>query len=380
MGWHRGTKSFPGKGIEYLRNTLTAIIPNLPQTPLQQATVPENTDPSTEELRGILKRLDSLFKKNPSIPYLGLQKFLCETGPPRVRVHPRQLSRILAELRNNRRPRGGKLPPGPWEPIPGYVVSPTIPPTKAADAAQTLSSTFSLFIRELSHRDVSLFAKNISNTIGATTPQKSPYTLLQSNKASFGKSPSTYLAYLHDQVQQSIVWVSNDIEWIYPDNPALWEHLEHCLLQNARPVIVARKVPLATFPVLKRVGAIAVETHHVSASKSLIKRVEVSPHKTLLPTIKTQDHIKTHAALKHLLVTLAAMPPMTENHESADLVRRGLDNGLTEGGPNQPRRLLDWALASNLELPVKWVKSVEQWIAWSMYRSRRKPPQRASNE
>ncbi len=70
-----------------------------------------------------------------------------------------------------------------------------------------------------------------------------------------GKKKLDFLL-LHKEAGAVGVEVKNVREWFYPDRDGVSEMLEKCLAIDAVPVLVARRIPYATFSVLNRCGVI----------------------------------------------------------------------------------------------------------------------------
>lgn len=70
-----------------------------------------------------------------------------------------------------------------------------------------------------------------------------------------GKKKLDFL-WIHDTAGVIGIEVKNVREWFYPDRDGVREMLLKCAAINAVPVLIARRIPYATFSVLNRCGVI----------------------------------------------------------------------------------------------------------------------------
>lgn len=124
-------------------------------------------------------------------------------------------------------------------------------------------------------------------------------------------------------------------------------------------MIIARKVHLGLFPVMKRVGGFANELHHLYVEDDGIARA----HSQALrgwPPIRQVQQAKTHAALQKITELLADHPGRHGVNHS--LIQSATELGLNE--TSSPARLLEWARSNRIRMHGLWVHQVRRWQHW----------------
>jgi len=153
------------------------------------------------------------------------------------------------------------------------------------------------------------------------------------------------------------------LPWIYPDDPRLWDFLRRAQEAGARPLLVARKVAPVTFPLLKALGAYALQYHlplvPPNVSSDLPRRAEQFGW----PPISVKPHLRRHPVGDYIRAFLAQTNSTKWTLPAG--AAESIDDAANRGFPNASLILAsvlnDWALAAPAIIPSRWVNSISSW-------------------
>lgn len=328
---------------------------------------------SLKELKAIAKRIQSAHEKRSSLTYHGLQYWTCETGPPAVRFSPRMLGRALEELANNARPRQGRLPQGPLEPIPGIYVSPSVGHTDSQGAADANAASTLQRLRELrsllTGDRIERLLRELSTAVAPDSRWKVVFKSTSTWLASEVRvpMPSGVIAIESSALQSVRVLVMNDVEWLFPDDWRLWAHFRECAAGSSRCLVVARRIALPTFSLLKALGAFGVQTYQLFCERERLEDLERHPLSTVWPRYKPVSAITQLSFVKYLTRRLRqSHPPL----EETSLLRVGLAHGLDQDeaiGGHPAESLVRAAEEAGVHEQEEWLKNVRRFAVWAKY-------------
>lgn len=324
------------------------------------------TDLSTYRLEKIANRITRLLDRYATISEFGAQYRLGEVG--RDRIHPKELRRALSELTNNQRPRRGRVQAGPKQVIEGILVSPDLSEKAARDqSGETLQALESMCaLPWLDSSD--LIAEN---ALAAMEPEFSVISAYTSPRAigevGFDASDRLFRA-AWGNGQETILWISHDVNWIYPEDFRLWRAFQESRSQRLPLLIVARAVAPPTFVLLRALGAQATQYYSTIIanewSKSALVAAENCGWLHLRPALSLQQHPITG----HITAALLRLASQTPSEAAGDAI----DAATAAGWSNTPfrlRGLIDWAtdVSTELDLPDKWLDTLRDWAAWDSF-------------
>jgi hypothetical protein len=156
------------------------------------------------------------------------------------------------------------------------------------------------------------------------------------------------------------IWITHDLEWLYPDDWRLWEFLRLSISGGRSPILIARKISPVTFSVLKAVRARGVQYYSfLSAGESIGHVTELAQEIGWIHTIGVHE-IANHPAVDQLDLTVeAAQAPdsVSERH-----VEEARSLGLADPSTTSANGVKVWALSLGLTAPpVFWI-TLDRWI------------------
>lgn len=322
-------------------------------------------DLTLEELAAIQRRLDRVLEAGPLTHY-ALQYRLCEAG--RSRTDSRALRRALAELANNRRPRRGKLDAGPWESIERIYAANDLESAAAESESQLAYADASRLTALKWDHAMDQLKAAIASIPGAVIQPLSEQTgyarQIGGDLAIAGGSQRIRLV-LQGGVAAS-VWVSHDPELIHPDDPRLWQHLQHCHEEGAFPVVVARCIAVPTFALFRRLGVVGLQYYSMLLPQGAPSEIRAALARMRWFHAIEPGGISMHPMIGHLQKAPSRQTMWGSTPVNA-AIRRARDIGLGSADSPDSAALLEWALATELSLPKVWVETVTRWVAWSAY-------------
>jgi hypothetical protein len=318
-----------------------------------------------QEVEGITGRILRRFEETPVIPFAALQYGLGEVAPSKVRIEPRMLHQVLRKI--SRRTDNERGPFALFEPIESIYVDPGFTRTGAWQKAQVVARSRADHLQALSTavdsrrpaRLAEVFAQvldlresRIENFGPPSTPE---------NGAVAWVTQDVVVSGVASQGLKLRVLITNDVEWLYPDDARIWKHLATALEDQSFPMIIARKTHLGVFPVMKRVGGLANELHHLYVTDG---QIAVTHSRALQgwPPVRPFGEAGNHVALTKIAELLFKREQDKELNST--LIRSGVDIGLADSGT--PGRLLEWAKVNKLRMHGLWVRQVRRWQHWNI--------------
>jgi hypothetical protein len=288
------------------------------------------------------------------------------------RIHPRELRRGLAELSNNRRPRRGQIgDPGPWEPVTGIYASADMSFEEARDSASLLLEDVERF-RSLNRIEVldRLRAVLEQSTRIFVRSETSPDASTNEGRSGTGCA----FVDTHDLVSRThgvAMWVTHETEWLYPDNPHLWQFLSRCLQRGIRPLIVARKIHQTAFTLFESLDLRGVQYFSTLVPEEDHEDLSAIRDRIGWIHLRRVEEIADHSVIEQIDSSaryLKSNPMSPTVHEALQVATR-LGLGATAG----PQALLSWVRESDTKFPKWWMTAIRRWEAWDAYRVPRRP-------
>lgn len=294
-----------------------------------------------------------------------IQYRISEVGTPLDRQEPRWIQPsfllrpppVLPQSSNNDRP---------WDPINGLFVSPKLGEEALREAVGHTLRT----LKEIKEFLPSANVFQLSETVReAMSPTSDESRLVDSRPVALSKGVAVDSAEILLDLSSLagapvLASVTNDLEWLYPDDPRIWNHLKRCQNVGAYAVFIARKLSVATFPVLKRLSAVGVQLHHLYVSDNDHQRVESVIRQLYWPPSKIISSASTHKAFTSLQAQLRGATRSFVLQLAYEAVDAAFAQSLHDPELSSPRRLLQWADMAGLEMPDKWVAAMAQWSTW----------------
>lgn len=318
-----------------------------------------------EEVDRISGRIVRRLEDTPVVPFAALQYALGEVAPSKVRVEPRMLRQVLRQI--SRRTEKQHGPFAVFEPIESIYVDPGIAKAGAWHKALIAARSKADHLQALSkavdaHRTASV-AHAIADVLELRDPAIEGFGTrsIPENGAVAWPSQDVVVTGVAPKGQKTRVLITNDVEWVYPDDVRIWKHLAIALEEQSLPMIIARKAHVGVFPVMKRIGGLANELHHLYVTDGQI----VDTHSRALqgwPPVRLIGEARGHAALakiSDLLLDRGREPSL-----NSTLIRSGVEVGLSEVGT--PDRLLEWVKRNEIRMHGLWVRQVRRWQHWNI--------------
>jgi hypothetical protein len=336
---------------------------------------PMSLDLTTAELTEIARRTLHVLRDAGTLSFHALQRRVTEQVWRGPRVDPRMLERGLAELANNRRPRRGAVPfHGPWSPLRRIFVTPNITRTNSEQHAYTVATAYAGRLRSAAaHLDVQSTLELVRRVAEALQVRARSPEIVETRVVEVGDDVSydAHTAVTDLDVPQGSpfrLWITNELDWLYPDDPRVWRHLQRCNEDGVRAIFIARKIYFPTFSLLKRLGAFGLQLHflHVADDTETAARAAVSA--VDWPQVASTAAALDHPALGVLQNQYLRKPDRDAVPSDANRqIRAGIELGLSSGSEPQTEQLLLWSERPEAGLPPKWLGTLQRLLAWSTY-------------
>ncbi|MDQ6633543.1 MAG: hypothetical protein M3Z10_02175, partial [Gemmatimonadota bacterium] len=329
-------------------------------------------DLSTPHLAAISKRIDRVLRKRSAISMHGLQYRLCEVG--RSRIDTRTLRRALEELTGNARPRRGQVPRGPREPISGIFVAPDLDRSVARQRCAEIESG----LEAVSIIDWSDSAKSLAGQIGMDFIAEREWQLPLPATIRLLSSRGHFPAYSQELRLVGVgplpiaVWVSNDLEWIYPDDWRLWKFLRETNSSSCRALIVARKISPGTFSLLKTAGAIGLQFYSIVSPVLHSHEVERIAENAGWPHVRAADDFHNHPLLALAERAIKTLASRELTIRQSAILQTLTTEALADPERSSPLLLLDWHHEAQIDIPSPWLVAAERWGDFAAYSRRAK--------
>lgn len=159
------------------------------------------------------------------------------------------------------------------------------------------------------------------------------------------------------------VWLTMNVRWVFPDSAGLWRHLVHAHSLGERPVVIARKIAVATFPLLKRMGALGFQLHHCFVPKLptlRISRRALDNGPPLRAAADAREHVViTDLITEHLNNEPAAIDRLSDALQMAEEL--GLVN---DANSQRAFALRQWGDSSPVAMPAQWKAQITRYNRW----------------
>ncbi|GAC1415595.1 MAG: hypothetical protein NVSMB53_14240 [Gemmatimonadaceae bacterium] len=306
-----------------------------------------------------------LFEKRNALTRHAIQYNLCELSAPDDRRDPREIQPAFT-IRGTPLLRENIGRTRPWDPIEGVFISPRIQDPDVPAVIATVLETCRRFATVISSFDIREMAATIQARFQMRTPvseigETRHVKLAQSVFAQSAETVADLSAIAGAPILASI---TNDLDWLFPDDPRLWKHLARCRVAKAFPVFIARKISIATFPVLKQVAALGLQLHHLFVRDEMLSDAMELTSKSSWPHPGSISAVGEHSALSLLPKLLGGASRSYALQLAYDNIDSAIDHGLVEPTDNMVAKLLAWSRGSQLNLPEKWGAAITRWAAW----------------
>lgn len=307
--------------------------------------------PQLSDLQYVQKRLKLAFKRRSVLPYHALLYRLTEVGQNRFDM--RKLGMVINAL--------AEIPDGLIR-RDSLFFHPAIGDgdleQRVAEAKVILSNIATTADATTLTSAAAQIKRLVKNAhIYPSTIQASPTLLTSTIKV---ERPSLFLHLRRRKSLSVLCWLSNELSWIYPDDPRLWSLLDESTKVASIPLIVARKVAPVTFPLLKAVGAFALQYYLPLSSKEnrdLFDRASLLGWPRMIPVM----HLAEQPIVARLLSFMehpADAAPNYNEPKATKAVQDAVVNGFTSNITRDA--LVSWSEAVGL-LPKGWIESVVDW-------------------
>ena len=325
----------------------------------------ENCGIGTDRLTAISEAVHARLDNESVLPWWAIQYALCEVGYRRI--EPRELRAALGLLSNRPNPGHG-LAHGPWEPLPGIYVRPSITRNNSKQHAAVTAATKEAQLLELAtyqpgNRAVAIGQAIASAIDGFLTGEVDFDATEHLGGAALWSRGGARVESASEKSVTASTWITNDLTWVFPDDPRLWRHLVYCAESGQRPIVVARKIAISTFPLLKRLGAFGVQLHHLYLE-------DVGPKQALsgAPPLRTPAEAGQHVAVRKELIKQLkkAWEPDPTAKEG---IRVGAELRLNLGEGGGVAGLREWLRRSSIDMPAPWKAQLTKYKRWGSPRS-----------
>jgi hypothetical protein len=306
-----------------------------------------------------------LFEGKQALTKQAIQYKLCEVGTPADRRDPRDLKPAFL-LRGTPLLRQNVGKSRPWEPVKGVFLSPSVSDEDVPQIVDNTLSACGKIARFLLDRNTFLLADAIQERVSPGAPQLKPGDSRTLPIA--GKVQITSLEMIADLSGMAgapaLASVTNDLDWLFPDDPRVWRHLRRCREANTYPVFICRKAAIASFPLFKRVAAIGIQLHHLIARDDELDEAQQLANSLGWPRMEGIQSVSHHQGLSILEKQFSGVTRSFVLQLAFEEIDRGIKLELDRGDVTQPAKLLEWGLQGEVEMPPKWIATIRQWVAW----------------
>lgn len=302
---------------------------------------------SAADLGYVKLRLARAFTRRPVLARHAIQYRLAEVGP--ARFDARALHAAVEGLVNT---SACHL----------HEMSMLADPTADSGAVREIVSQGVSTLRALTTYDYSATLDELSRAVLSSTrlrgtiedaPPVTPTVVSENNVI---PRPSAFARVTKAGVD-TVIWISHELPWIYPDDPRLWRILE--IAGGAHVLIVARKVAPVSFPFLKAIGAFALQYHLPVFDNHFRQRWAPHIDEIGLPPVRWAPDLRDHDIRKKLRQFLNR-PLSQRTEQMLTATSHGLKGGFAESTPST-NALLDWAENTREILPRPWIDSIPLW-------------------
>lgn len=324
------------------------------------------SDLTREEVHRIAERIDRALQRRPVLPIQSLQYRLGEVG--NKRVHPRALKRVLDTISRPLRSKSTvRRELQPWVPHPNLYVAPSLAASEARAAAERQQEA----IEKIGATDwepaFDLFVEAVQQSTGPLTVLREP--VLEHDAAPLAGnttigSASRILQYEGDSNSRIHIWITQDTRWIHPDDHRLWAFLASCLEAHATPLVIARLIDPATFPLFKALGVRGAQYYGMWSTRQIRESLQEATDELGWFYLNTAEQANQHRVFEQLSRSIESLSGKVLDQPVSDSINEAVGLGLAAPGPDATARLLAWAGSTELPLPERWQETLERWINW----------------
>jgi hypothetical protein len=324
------------------------------------------SDLTREEVLRIAERVDRALERRSVLPIQSLQYRLGEVE--NKRVHPHALRRLLNTVS---RPVRSKSTVGqelqPWVPYPNVYVSPSLSASEARAAAERQQGAIEKIGAANWGQAFDLFVEAVHQSTGQLTVLREPVLDHEAAPLAYNvaiRSESRILRHEGDGVSPVHLWITQDTRWIHPDDHRLWAFLASCLEAHAMPLIIARLIDPATFPLFKALGVRGMQYYGMWSTEEIRKSLGEVTNELGWFYLNSAEKAREHRIFEQLPRSLESLSGKALHHPVSDSIQEAIGLGLAAPGPDATTRLLTWAESTELPLPEAWQETLERWITW----------------
>lgn len=324
---------------------------------------------ATARLKRISKRLHARLEEETTLPFPAVQYGLSEVGRTFDRFDPRELRVGLHVLANNERPVDD-LPRGPWEPRSAIYVNATITKRNARHAASIAAATKEDQLRALSDtcraNRALVMAQSIAPAVrGKTEIEETDETGSEhlGGDVHWRASGARLHVAGRGHSPDALIWITNDISWLFPDDPRLWAALVDAERVGQRLIVLARKIAFSTFPLLKRLGGFGLQVHHLYMPDGPPEAPVARRALDNGPPMYEVADILGHKAIKENLPAALKKLPETSD-EVLEGVNLAAEMGLNAVSAERTELLRKWTGQAKVAMPPPWKAQLTRYAAW----------------
>lgn len=325
------------------------------------------TDLTKGELLGIADRLDRAFQRRSLLPLQSLQYRLGEAG--QNRVHPYALRRALRALARPVRSKStAPQPLQPWTLEPWLYASPSLSASEAVALAEEHRPDLQRLAMVDWHQSFEQFIAAITQSAGPVDDLRVPgIEPVEAPLAADLRVPGYSRVLRHQGAGPSNVhlWITQQAHWIHPDDPRLWTFLASCLRDEAVPLVIARAIDPATFPLFKALRVHGLQYYGMWSTAEVREFVTNLPDRLGWFYLNPVEQAAQHRLFEQLPKALLSQSSSVRAAPVREALEQSVALGLGEAGPDKTERLLTWARESKVALPDAWQETLQRWIAWS---------------
>lgn len=331
-------------------------------------------DPESPAFLAIRKATLQRFREAPVQLWHSLQYVLCEIGVPQERVDPRTIEPAF-QIRGTNLLLDSKRNPRPWTSLDGLYVSPELTDAQAENYTRDAMDKLTRLSRLLAEKDVKGVGENVIRGLRLSTQ---PIKLDSSRKVHLGGDVGisvgeTILDLSEIAGLPILALVTNDPEWVYPDDPRIWTHFARCQEERAIAVFIARKISIATFPLFKYMSAIGIQFHQLLIREDLSEEARIIALDLDWLNIAPLEKIAQNPGLQIIRKQLGGKTRSFGLQAAYASILPAEQAGLMENSTAGAIALQNWAQQSPIPLPQKWADTVKHWVAWEEMGLLRKP-------
>jgi len=304
-------------------------------------------------------RLARAFVRRPVLAYHGIQYRLAEVGP--YRFEARQLDKALLSFSTT----SGRLTRSHYSLYADPTIEKQAARTLVAVATDTLSDIANCNYVSTIDRAAASIKTVLRTQASIETGPNAPSTPIGQKFAV--PRPSVIIHSESRRGPAVICWLTHELPLLYPDDPRLWNILALAERTGAFALVIARKVAPVTFPLLKAIGAYALQYHLPLFPRGAPTKLGKLADEIGWPPFQDGPGLHGHPVLTHIRKFNARIREPGSGGIMPRGAREAVQEATARGFPESPKvsaqSLLSWAETSVAPLPPRWIRNIESWAS-----------------